>query len=72
MAMLPGPYYQGYKGKIWRTVVFFLALLVVGGLAAIGYPPARFLVGLLDRFGPILGWAFMILFLYAIFRPRPK
>jgi hypothetical protein len=72
MAMLPGPYYQGHKGKIWPTVVFFLALLVFYGLAATGYPPARFLVGLLDRFGPILRWALMILVLYAIFRPRPN
>jgi len=31
MTMLPGPFYQGYRGRIWRTVVVALALLVVGG-----------------------------------------
>jgi hypothetical protein len=67
MVMLPGPYYQGYKGRIWFTVVSFLVILLVGGLGTIGYPPARFL---LHYFAP-LKWAFVILFLYAVFRPRP-
>ncbi len=72
MVMLPGPYYQGNKGKIWRTVVSFLALFVLGGLAVIGYPPARSVFHLVDRARPILWWAFVIVFLYAVFRPRPN
>jgi hypothetical protein len=72
MVMLPGPFYHGYKGKIWPTVIFFLALCVLGGLAMIGYPPARFLFGLLDRLRPILGWALFILFLYFVFWPKPE
>jgi hypothetical protein len=72
MAMLPGPYYQGYKGKIWPTVVVFLVLLLLAGLSIKGYPPARFLFHLLERTDPILRWAFLILLVYAVFRPQPK
>jgi hypothetical protein len=72
MAMLPGPYYQGYRGKIWPSVVGFLVLIFLGGLSIVGYPPARFLFHLMGRATLILGWAFFILFLYLVFRPQSK
>jgi hypothetical protein len=72
MAMLPGPYYQGYKGRIWRTVVAFLILLVCAGLAMIGYPPARLAFSAMDRFRPALYWLLVIVFLFAVFWPRPR
>lgn len=72
MAMLPGPFYQGYRGRIWRTVVVALALLVVGGLALVRYPPAQHTFDVIHRFGPILYWAFFVLFLLSLFWPRPK
>ena len=49
-----------------------LALLVVGGLALVGYPPAQYTFDVIHRFAPILYWAFFVLFLLSVFRPRPK
>jgi hypothetical protein len=72
MMMLPGPFYQGYRGRIWRTVIVALALLVVGGLALVRYPPAQYTFDVIHRFAPILYWAFFVLFLVSLFWPRPK
>jgi hypothetical protein len=72
MTMLPGPFYQGYKGRIWRTVVVALALLVVEALALAGYRPARYTFDVIHRFAPILYSAFFVLFLLSLFWPKPK
>jgi hypothetical protein len=52
MTMLPGPFYQGYRGRIWRTVVVALALLVISCLALAGYRPARYTFDAIHRFAP--------------------
>jgi hypothetical protein len=72
MTMLPGPFYQGYRGRIWRTVVVALALLVIGGSALAGYRPAQYTFDVIHRFAPILYWAFFILFLLSLVWPKPK
>ena len=70
--MLPGPFYQGYKGRIWRTVVVALALLVIGGLALAGYRPAQDTFNVIHRFAPIFYAGFFVLFLVSLFWHKTK
>ncbi len=71
--LVPGPFYYGYKGRIWPGVVAFLTFVfLLPGLDMIGYRPVVLALNVFDRFFPLIWWTLIAIYLLANFWARPK